>query len=84
MDEWKSDGKTDGRTERRTDRKKDGRTERRTDRKKDGQKEGWTKRRTDGRNIKTWPQLMWKGRDHGKGLGKGYRGRGRKECGKTE
>ena len=27
---------------------------------------------------------IWKGQDHGKGLGKGYGGRGRKECGKTE
>ena len=55
MDEWKSDGKTDGRTERRTDGKKDRQTERRTDGWKegwmDGKKDGWTERRTDGRNV---------------------------------
>ena len=44
MEEWKSDGKTDGRTERRTDGQKEGRT----DRKKDGRKEGRTEGRTDG------------------------------------
>ena len=27
---------------------------------------------------------IWKGRDHRKGLGKGYGGRGQKECRKTE
>ena len=36
MDEWKSDGKTDGRTERRTDGWKEGRT----DGKKDGRTDG--------------------------------------------
>ena len=82
MDEWKSDGKTDGQTERRKDGRKEGRT--------DGTYCTGVKDLASAYVL--CPRLteqcvclsVWKGRDHGKGLGKGYGGRGQKECGETE
>ena len=49
MDEWKSDGKTDRQTERRTNGRKEGRTDGRKDRQTDGRKDGRTEGRRDGR-----------------------------------
>ena len=89
--EGRTEGRKDGWMERGTDRRKDGRTEEGwTDRRKDGRNVLCRCERL-GLSLCAVPSLngtvclsIWKGRDHGKGLGKGYRGRGRKECGKTE
>ena len=96
--ERQTDGRKEGRTEGRKDGRTDGRKDGRTDRQTEGRTDGQTERRNIlrrcerlGLSLCAVPSLngtvclsIWKGRDHGKGLGKGYGGRGRKECGKTE
>ena len=86
MDEWKgSDGKKDGWTEGRTDGRKEGRMERRTDRTYcAGVKDLASAYVLCPRLTEQCVSFYLEGQDHGKGLGKDYGGRGRKECGKMK
>ena len=88
--EGRMEGWTDGRTDRRMEGRTDGRKEGRTDVRKDGTYCAGVKDLASAyvlcpRLTEQCVSFYLEGSgDHGKGLGKGYGGRGQKECGKTE